>query len=241
MDERKITTSSTQIPGANAPVANVQDTRRTAGDNDRVSGPQMHPVLGGVVVEREQLVKVAGDLRDGLGELRPVSSLERPGRGPGVVLVLGAPNLSQGLLRPRMRRLRQRRQHVGGLVEPAPALPGLGEHLPGGLPEPQRPVTDGQHRGAHAAAGAIAQQVRPRLRRLAVPISEGDQLLAAVGADADHDQQAQLVLLQPDVHVDPVGPQVDVVHPGQVPLGEGTLLRLPGFGEPGDHRRRQAR
>jgi hypothetical protein len=47
------------------------------------------------------------------------------------------------------------------------------------------------------------------------------------------------VLLQPDVHVDPVGPQVHVVHAGQVPGGEGPLLRLPGLGQPGDHRRRQ--
>jgi hypothetical protein len=46
MDERKITTSSTQIPGANAPVANVHDTRRTAGDNDRVRRAQ-RPCQGG--------------------------------------------------------------------------------------------------------------------------------------------------------------------------------------------------
>ncbi len=154
-------------------------------------------------------------------------------------LVLGAPDLRQGLLRARMRGLRQRRENVRGLVEPAAALPGLGEHLAQRAPEPQRPVADGQHRGAHAAAGAVAQQVRPRLRGLPVPVSQGDELLAAIGADPDHHQQAQLVLLQPDVHVDPVGPQVDVVHAGQVPGGEGALLGLPGLGQPGDHRRRQ--
>jgi hypothetical protein len=91
-------------------------------------------------------------------------------------------------------------------VKPAALRPGLREHLPGGLPEPQRPITDGQHRGAHAAAGAIAQQVRPRLRGLPVAIGEGDQFLAPVSAHADHHQQAQLAFLQPDAQVDPVHP-----------------------------------
>jgi hypothetical protein len=31
------------------------------------------PVLGGIVVEREQFLSAAGDLRDGLGELRAVA------------------------------------------------------------------------------------------------------------------------------------------------------------------------
>jgi hypothetical protein len=53
-------------------------------------------------------------------------------------------------------------------VEPAAALPRLGEHLAQPIPEAQRPVADGQHRGAHAAAGAIAQQIRPRFGGLPV-------------------------------------------------------------------------
>jgi len=55
----------------------------------------MDPVLGWEVVEREQLLEVVGDLRRGLGELRPVSVLERLGRFAGVVLVLGGPDLRQ--------------------------------------------------------------------------------------------------------------------------------------------------
>ena len=65
-------------------------------------------------------------------------------------------------------------------------------------------------------------------------MGEGDELFAAVGTDPDHDQQAEFVFLQPDVHVDVVRPQVDVVHPRQVPGGEGTLLGLPVLGELGD-------
>jgi hypothetical protein len=80
----------------------------------------MHPVLAGIVVEREQFLDVIGDLRDSLGELRPVGVFERGDGGEGVLLVLGAPDLGQRLLRPRVRRLRQRRQDVGGLV---PVMP----------------------------------------------------------------------------------------------------------------------
>jgi hypothetical protein len=36
-----------------------------------------------------------------------------------------------------------------------------------------------------------------------VAVVEGDQLLGAVGADPDHQQQAHLVLLQPDLEVEP--------------------------------------
>ena len=56
---------------------------------DRVGGAQVDPVLGGVVVEREQHVEVVGDLRDGLGPLGAVVGGERLGGGLGVVLVLG--------------------------------------------------------------------------------------------------------------------------------------------------------
>jgi hypothetical protein len=87
-------------------------------------------VLGGIVAEREQLAQVAGDLRGGLRELRAVGSLECAGGGQGVRLVLGVPDLRQGLLRPRVRGLRQRGQDIGDLMEPAPGLPGLGEDLP---------------------------------------------------------------------------------------------------------------
>ena len=50
---------------------------------DRVGGAQVDPVLGGVVVERQQHVEVVGDLRDGLGPLGAVVGLERLGRLAG--------------------------------------------------------------------------------------------------------------------------------------------------------------
>jgi len=186
MDERKITTSSTQIPGANAPVANVQDTRRTAGDNDRVRRLQVHPVLGREVVERQQLLLVAGDLGDGFRVLGLVSSVEVPDGLLGVRAVFGVADLGEGLAGRGLGRFRQAVENVDYFVLPAAALAGLGEHLAQRRPEPQRPVADREHRSPHAAAAGIAQQARPGLGRLAVPVSEGDQLLLPVGADPDH-------------------------------------------------------
>jgi hypothetical protein len=76
------------------------------------------PVLGGVVVEREQLVKVIGDLRDGLRELRPVSTLECGGGVQGVAAVLGAPDPGEGLLRARVGGLGQRGENVRRFMKP---------------------------------------------------------------------------------------------------------------------------
>jgi hypothetical protein len=78
------------------------------------------PVLGGEVVEREQLVEIVGDLRNGLTELRPVRRLERGHRIQGVAAVLGVPDLRERLLRPRMRGLRERPKNVGDLVHLMP-------------------------------------------------------------------------------------------------------------------------
>jgi hypothetical protein len=75
-------------------------------------------VLGRVVVEREQLLQVTGDLRGRLRELRPIGGLERPGGSCGVLLILGAPDLGESLLRARMGRLRQRSQDVSRFVKP---------------------------------------------------------------------------------------------------------------------------
>ena len=119
-------------------------------------------------------------------------------------------------------------------------LPGLGEHLPQRAPEPERAVTDGQHRGAHAAAFAVTQQVGPRAGRLAVAIGQGDELLHTVDPYPDHDEQAQLLFVQAHVEVDSVGPQVNIVHTGQIPVGEAVGVVLPLRGQPGDRRRGQA-
>ena len=123
-------------------------------------------------------------------------------------------------------------------MEPAALLTGLREHLAQRAPKPERAVADGQHRGPHAAAFGVTQQIRPRAGRLAVAVGERDQFLAAVGAYSDQHQQTQLGLLEADLDVDPVSPEVHVIHAGQVPLPERVGLGRPGLGEPGDRRGR---
>jgi hypothetical protein len=54
---------------------------------DWVGRPEVGPVLGGVVVERQQLVQVVGDLGDGLAELGSVGGLELLDGVEGVLLV----------------------------------------------------------------------------------------------------------------------------------------------------------
>jgi hypothetical protein len=127
------------------------------------------------------------------------------------------------------------------LVKPAPLLAGGREHLAHRLPESQRSVADGQHRRGHPAAATGAQQISPRLGRLPEPISQGDELLAAVGTHPDHHQQAQLLLLEADLEVDPVDPQVDVVSTRQITVLECLGLVLPLRGQSGDRRGRQSR
>lgn len=121
----------------------------------------MDPVLGGEVEERQQLSLIVSDLLDGPGELRAVELGERLDRRLGVVAVLGVVDVLDRLLRPRLRGLRQGAEHVGGFVNPAPLFAGFREHFGQGLPEAQGTVTDREHRGAHAPAGAVTQQVCP--------------------------------------------------------------------------------
>jgi hypothetical protein len=140
-----------------------------------------------------------------------------------------------------VRRLRQRAERIGDLVEPAALLPGLGEHVAQRGPEPQRAIPDGQDRGAHAAALAVAQQICPGAGRFPVALGQGDEFLGAVDPYPDHDEQAEFLLVQSNAEVYSVGPQVHVVHIGQTPVGEAAGLVLPRHGQPADRRRGQAR
>jgi len=47
-----------------------------------------------------------------------------------------------------------------------------------------------------------------------VPIGERDEFFAAIRADTDHHQRADLVLVQANLEVDPVDPDVNVIHVG---------------------------
>jgi hypothetical protein len=80
---------------------------------DRIGGTQVDPVLGRVVIERQEHVHVLGDLRDRLGPLGAVVGLERFDRRQCVVLVLGVVDLRERGLRAWVRRLRKGGKNIG--------------------------------------------------------------------------------------------------------------------------------
>jgi hypothetical protein len=84
------------------------------------------PVLGGEVVEGEEHVGVIGDLGDRLGPLRSIVPLEGFDGGEGVVAVLGVSDLCDRPAGSRLRRLRQRVEHVLRLPAFGVGLPGSG-------------------------------------------------------------------------------------------------------------------
>lgn len=87
-------------------------------------------------------------------------------------------------------------------MHPVALLAGAGDTARNAAQNPTAPSPTA--RGADAAAGAVAQQVGPGAGGVALAVGEGNQLLAAVGAHPDDDQQAQLVLLQAHADVHPV-------------------------------------
>lgn len=138
-----------------------------------------------------------------------------------------------------MRTWGEHVEDVGDLMEPAPLLTSVGERGVDRGPEPQGAVADSEDRGQHVAALAAVEQVGPGLGGFPVPVVEGDQFLRTVGTDPDHDQRTHLVLLEPDLEVDPVDPHVRVVGAGQGPLVERTCFVLPVLGQPGDRCHRE--
>jgi hypothetical protein len=101
---------------------------------------------------------------------------------------------------------------------------------------------------ATASAGATIPRVlrlRSRSSHEAVPsVGDRDQFFAPIGPYAHDYEQTQPVLGavgvgQPHVDIHPVGPDIDVVHPRQIPTRPVGMLALPRHGEPVDRRGRQ--
>jgi hypothetical protein len=124
-------------------------------------------------------------------------------------------------------------------VDPVALVAGGREHVAERRPQPQRAVADRDHRGSHAAPAQIAQQLRPRLGRLAFAVSDRDELLGAVDPHAHDHQAAQAGLLQADPEVHPVRPDIDVVPVGQVTAAKRLVVGLPGGQQPAHRGRRQ--
>jgi hypothetical protein len=163
-------------------------------------------VLGRVVVEGEQHVEVVGDLRGCLGPLRPVAGDERACGLLGVLAVFGVPDLGECGLRAGLTDLGSALSTLAILRNQHRCSRVSGNTSRSAAQKSQSAVADREHRGAHPSALARTEQAGPRLGGFTVPVVKGDQFLGAVGAHAHHDQQAHLVLLQPDLEVDPIDP-----------------------------------
>jgi NAD(P)-dependent dehydrogenase (short-subunit alcohol dehydrogenase family) len=95
-------------------------------------------------------------------------------------------------------------------------------------PRAECAVTDDELRLVRSAGLEIAHQLGPRLGALAVAVLDREELLDAVAADADHDEQAQpVVLTEAHADVDAVDEPVGVPVEAQLALAERGVLGLP--------------
>ncbi len=184
-----------------------------------------------------QRIGITGDLRDSFGIFCAVDDLELTGRGRCLRLCR-SPSSSRS---PPNELISAAQQVYFPAYATNSAARGSRRTPPVPPSKPQRPVADGQYRRPHTAAAAITQQIRPRFVRFAVPVSECDEFLAAIGAYADHRRQAQFLLLQADFQVDAVHPQMHIIHTRKPPGSKGFRFVLPLAGQLVDRRHGQAR
>src|SRR4051812_43191445 len=114
------------------------------------------------------------------------------------------------------------------------------EDVPERRPRTQRAVADHELGFVEPAVLEIAHDRGPGLGALAVAVLDREQLLDAVLAHTDHDQQAQpIVLAEPDRDMDAVDEQLRVAMKPEAALPEARVLGLPLLAQPADRRRLQ--
>ena len=103
---------------------------------DGVGRPQVNPVFGREVIERQQHVAIFLQTLHGLGVLGAISFQE----GVEGLISSGAgrhhPDLMQLLFGCRLQACGQLIEHIGRLVDPTALFSGTGKHLRQGFPEP---------------------------------------------------------------------------------------------------------
>jgi len=110
-------------PAARLPgplVTRVRNRTVAKGRLDRICGLEVDPVFCREVVERQQLLLIVDNLRDGLRVLGLVGLAELADGDLGVATVLGVADLGQGSAGGRLGRLGQGVEHVGDLVDIMP-------------------------------------------------------------------------------------------------------------------------
>src|SRR5262249_11681394 len=117
---------------------------------------------------------------------------------------------------------------------------GVRQYLLDRLPEAERHVGYRELRTERKPSSVqIEEQLLPGLRTLAHAVDQTDQLLLTLGRGADDDQQTLGGILEPGLHMDAVGPEVDVTLGGEIALAPARMLLQPGLLEPSDGRGRQ--
>ena len=93
------------------------------------------------------------------------------------------------------------------------------------LPEAERAVGDrelGRHR--KSAPLQVEEQLPPGLGALTHAVDEADELFLALRGGTNDDQQALRIVLQAGLHVDAVGPEVDVALGAEIALAPAQVL-----------------
>jgi hypothetical protein len=145
-------------------------------------------MLGRKVVERQQLLDVVADLGERCwfhkisNVLAAMPKSAHPGAKKALAEIWNAEDKSHA-----RDAVKEFESTYGAKFPKAVCSRVSGNTSRNALQNPSA-VPGGQHRGAHAAAAAITQQIGPRLGGLEVTVGERDQLLAAVRAHPDHHQ-----------------------------------------------------
>ena len=125
-------------------------------------------------------------------------------------------------------------------MDPVPLVTCFRENIPDGAPESQSSISCRELWCTHPALFEVPQELGPRLLCLPVAVGDGDQLLFAIRARADHHQAAQTVIA-PKSHAgrDYFYPDVDVIPAGEIAPHEVLPLGLPLLGKTGHRRGRE--
>src|SRR5882762_2353977 len=100
-------------------------------------------------------------------------------------------------------------QHVGGLVNPTPLVPGTRKDLLDGLPEAERAVADRQvGRDLEPTLLDVDEEFAPALCALPHSGLETDQFLLALRGRTDQHEHAFSGRLHPGLQIDPIRPHV---------------------------------
>ena len=119
-------------------------------------------------------------------------------------------------------------------MTPAALLTGLRPDLAGCGPEAQRTITDGEHWRDHAPPLELTQHRLPAFGTFAITVFDRQQFLLAVWTGADHHQGAEPIIIQPDIEMDSIHPDIDILTPAQLAAAKLGIFFLPAGSQPGD-------